>query len=235
MAYKQLTLEQAATLINCSPKHLREQATQGDAPCLRQGDKLLFDQEAIMNWWSLHILNRKTALQKEQLQPPLSPVLPSALCAPDRIDTALRGKSKAAILKSLTALAESTGLLYSVSEFHDSLRSREEQASTALPGGVALVHPQSRDEFLFEESFICLAKARNPVFFGEANGLPSDIFFLLACKDDIHLQVLAALSSLLITTGLIQNLRCAETPTEMLAALEAAESAASSARAGQRK
>ncbi|NLZ64603.1 MAG: PTS transporter subunit EIIA [Lentisphaerae bacterium] len=233
MAYKQLTLEQAAELLNCPQKHLREQAMQGDAPCIRQGDKLFFDQEEIMNWWSLHILEHNPALQKEQLQP-LCPVLPSALCTLDRIDIALPGKSKAAILKNLTALAESTGFLYNASEFHDSLRSREEQGSTALPGGVALVHPQSRDEFLFEESFICLAKSQNPIFFGEANGMTSDIFFLLACKDDIHLQVLATLSSLLITTDIIHDLRCAETPTEMLTALVTAESTASSAK-GQHK
>lgn len=232
MAYKQLTLEQAAELINCRPKHLREQAMQGDAPCTRQGDKLLFDQESIVNWWSTHILHRKSLLKKD-LQTPTCSVSPSALCSPERIDTALRGKSKAAILKSLTGLAERTSLLYNVSEFHESLRSREEQGSTALPGGVALVHPQSRDEFLFEESFICLGKAQTPVFFGEANGLTTDIFFLLACKDDIHLQVLSALSSILVTTNLINDLRSAETPAEMLTALVAAESAALSTRPGQ--
>jgi|LSQX01.3.fsa_nt_gb mannitol/fructose-specific phosphotransferase system IIA component (Ntr-type) len=230
MAYKQLTLEQAAKLIHCWPKYLREQAILGEAPCTQQGDKLLFEQESIVNWWSTHILNRKSELQKAVAPP--CPISPSALCSSERIDIALPGKSKAAVLKNLSNLAERTGLLYNVSEFHSSLRAREEQGSTALPGGVALVHPQSRDEFLFEESFICLAKTQTPIFFGETNGLTTDIFFLIACKDDIHLQVLANLSAILVVTEVINNLRQAETADEMLTALIAAESATRAAKAG---
>ncbi len=226
MAYKQLTLEQAAKQINCRPKYLLEQAIQGDAPCTRQGDKLFFEQEEIVNWWSLHIINADFDHEKIRLPENSAadcPVLPSSLCSLDSIDTAIKGKSKNAILKSLTALAERTGQLYNASEFHESLRAREEQGSTALPGGVALVHPQSRDEFLFEESFICLAKAQAPVFFGEQNGLTTDLFFVIACKDDIHLQVLGTLSSIMVCTNLLNDLRRAETAAEMLTALLTAE------------
>ena len=227
MAYQQLTLEQAAALLRCPERFLREQAIQGGLPHIRQGDNLLFNQEELLNWSSIHLLDSRKERKKNQI---LSEdghqrerILPGNYCSLEGIDPRLKGKSKASILMGLTELAEKTGLLYDSSDFYESLRLREEQASTALPGGVALVHPHSRDEYLFEDSFICMAKSQNPIFFGEENGCASDLFFVIACKDELHLPVLGCLGRLIAETTLLDDLRLAETAEEMLAALYKAE------------
>ena len=227
MAYCQLTLEQAAALLQCPERFLREQATQGDLPCIQQGESLLFNQEELLNWSSIHLLDNRKGKQKGQILSETAHlcerILPGNYCTLPGISAQLKGRSKAAILMSLTELAEKTGLLYDSSDFYESLRLREEQASTALPGGVALVHPNSRDEFLFEDSFICIARSQYPIFFGEEDGRTSDIFFVVACKDNLHLHVLGALGKLISETNLLEELRQAESAEEMLAALYKAE------------
>ncbi len=227
MAYRQLTLEQAAALLHCPERFLREQATQGGLPHVRQGDNLLFSQEELLNWSSIHLLGNRKGKKKDQIlskeNPQRERILPGNYCSLDGISPQLKGKSKASILMSLTELAEKTGFLYDSSDFYESLRLREEQASTAVPGGVALVHPHNRDEFLFENSFVCMAKSQYPIFFGEENGRASDLFFVIACKDELHLPVLGCLGRLIAETTLLDDLRLAETAEEMLAALHQAE------------
>ncbi|MFA6930224.1 MAG: PTS sugar transporter subunit IIA [Lentisphaeria bacterium] len=227
MAYRQLTLEQAAALLRCPKRFLREQAIQGDLPHLRQGENFLFNQDDLLNWSSVHLLGIRQDKTKEQIFSDSGGeqkmILPSQYCALEGISPRLKGKSKASILMSLTELAEKTGFLYDSSDFYESLRQREEQASTALPGGIALVHPNSRDEFLFEESFLCMAKSQYPIFFGEENGRASDLFFVIACKDELHLPILSCLGRLIFETSLLEDLRLAETADEMLAALQKAE------------
>jgi mannitol/fructose-specific phosphotransferase system IIA component (Ntr-type) len=227
MAYRQLTLEQAAALLHCPERFLREQATQGGLPHLWQGENLLFNQEELLNWSSIHLLENRKSKQKGQILSEEDPrherILPGDYCTLTGISAQLKGKSKASILMSLTELAEKTGLLYDSSDFYESLRRREEQASTALSGGVALVHPNSRDEFLFEDSFVCIAKSQYPIFFGEENGRTSDLFFVVACKDDLHIHVLGTLGRLIMETSLLEDLRQAENAKEMLSALYKAE------------
>jgi len=227
MAYRQLTLEQAAALLRCPERFLREQAIQGGLPHVRQGDNLLFSQEELLNWSSIHLLDNRKCRKKEQIlsegDQRCERILPGNFCSIEGISPQLKGKSKASILMSLTELAKKTGLLYDSSDFYESLRLREEQASTAMPGGVALVHPHNRDEFLFEDSFVCMAKSQYPIFFGEENGRASDLFFVIACKDELHLPVLGCLGRLIAETTLLEDLRLAETAEEMLAALHKAE------------
>ncbi|NMA42142.1 MAG: PTS transporter subunit EIIA [Oligosphaeraceae bacterium] len=226
MAFQELTLAQASKLLGCKPEFLRQQATQHGLPHRMQGDEMLFDQEELLNWSSVHLLEARQEHKQEKIlcdtaQPAC--LLPSCYCQLACVSTSLPGRSKSAILKHLTELAAQSGFLYDQSEFLESLRQREEQASTALPGGVAFVHPCSRDEFLFEESFICLAKSEQPIYFGEADGKTSDIFFVIACRDELHLPILGCLGRLVSEGDLLEQLREAESAEEMLQALKNAE------------
>jgi mannitol/fructose-specific phosphotransferase system IIA component (Ntr-type) len=69
-----------------------------------------------------------------------------------------------------------------------------------------------------------LARAVQPVFFGEADGLPTDIFFLIASTDsDLHIKMLARICRLCELTNFLTDLRAAESSEEMLDALRHAE------------
>jgi excisionase family DNA binding protein len=227
MPFKHLTLEEAAELLQCPIPFLRSQAVQGGLPHITQGDKILFNQEELLNWSSLHLMDANKDRKKRSVLSKAAEaeqrILPSHFCHLDWICLDLPGKTKAAVLANLTKLAEKTGYLFDSKEFNDSLCSREQQASTALPGGVALVHPASRDEYLFEESFVCIAKSTQSIFFGEENGGSTDLFFLIACKDEEHLPVLGCLGKMIMKTTLLEELRDAESPKEILTILQATE------------
>lgn len=224
MAYQVLTLERAAALLNCDENDLRHLAISGDIACQRQGDKLFFDQEWLCNWWSEKLLNGSAARMQRKLRGQRAdPFLSSSLCTPEWIAVGLPGKSKPAILRALAILAEKTGRLYSPDDFYEGLRRREALSSTALPGGVALVHPDSRDEYQFESSFVCVGISDQPVFFGEADGRTTDVFFVIACKDDLHLQVLGQLSELCSQPYFLEALRQSETGADALAVWNQAE------------
>lgn len=226
MAYQALTLERAAALLNCDENELRHLALTGEIPCQRQGDKMFLDQEWLCNWWSAKLLNGTAArLQRRPTRQPPAALLSSSLCSAEWITTSLPGKSKPAVLRALASLAEKSGRLYCPDDFYEGLRRREALASTALPGGVALVHPDSRDEYQFESSFICLGISGQPVFFGEADGKATDVFFVIACKDDLHLQVLARLSELCARPAFLADLRQSENGADALAVWRQAEAA----------
>ena len=87
--------------------------------------------------------------------------------------------------------------------------------------GAALVHPEGIDEYLCEGPFLAVAKAVVPVFFGEPNGVPTEFFFVIASPDPAeHLHILAEICRRIAEENLLEKLREAQSPEEMLTALE---------------
>lgn len=220
MPVKLLNLTDAAQFLSMDEKELRAMAMAGEVPSVMQGARLMFEREELDNWYTNRLLHHQPLkhLPRTSVQADLNL---ADFCRLETMETALGGRTKPAVLKALTALAERSGLLYDPVEFLENLRQREEIASTAMPEGVALVHPENRDEFLCEETFVCIAKAQTPVFFGEENGGTTDLFFVIAGPDsELHLRLLSRICTLIATTPLLTRLREATTPEEMLAAVQ---------------
>ncbi|MBR6470909.1 MAG: PTS sugar transporter subunit IIA [Victivallales bacterium] len=220
MAVTLLNLHAAAQFLQMDEKELRAMAMAGELPCVQQGLRLMFDREELDNWYTNRLLHH---LPLKQLARPAQQEVPrlADFCRLETMEAALQGRTKPAVLKALAALAERSGLLYDPAEFLENLRKREEIASTAMAEGVALVHPENRDEYLCEAPFICIAKAQTPVFFGEENGGVTDLFFVIAGPDsELHLRLLAQICQLISSTPLLETLRAATTPEEMLAAVQ---------------
>ncbi len=125
----------------------------------------------------------------------------------------------------MVAQAERTGLLTATAaELLAALKEREALCPTALPGGLALLHPRNHDPFMFSDSFLVLGRTARPIPFGALDGMGTDLFFLACCQDDrIHLHVLARLCMMCSQTGLLSSLRSAADHDEMLAVLLVAE------------
>jgi len=225
MAHKLLNLEEAARFLAISPKNTRAMCMNGELPCIWQGERPVFDQAELDLWLSQQMVlqkndtrsyARKTNADKD--------IVLSSFCSVETTALTLQGKTRASILKNLVTLAESSGLLYNPDDLYEQIRKREEEGATAMENGVALVHPAERDEFMFEDSFICIARAERPVFFGEVNGVPTDIFILIACVDsNTHVKILAKLCQLFLETDLLTQWRQAEDEEMVLAALKNAE------------
>ena len=217
MSIRLWNLEETAAFLNLEEKEVRTLVTAGELPCVQQGSRMLFDPEEVDAWSSHRLIRRIT------LPPPPAPAHTGKslldYCRPETMDPALPGRTKPAILKALTALAENAGLLYDPAEFLESLRKREDLSSTAMAEGIALVHPLTRDEYSCQEPFLAVARSQSPVFFGEPSGIPTDLFFLLCSPNpEEHLFILAQLCQLATQKEFLQTLREATTPQEMMAA-----------------
>ena len=121
-------------------------------------------------------------------------------------------------------MAGRTGLVVYPADLLKSLEERERLGSTALAGGVALLHPLHHEPYMFEDSFVLLARAVQPVPFGSPDGELTDLFFLICCQDErIHLHLLARLCTMCHRTDLLESLRQSPDATSMREALVASE------------
>jgi mannitol/fructose-specific phosphotransferase system IIA component (Ntr-type) len=224
MALKLLNLGEAARFLGMEEAELRRMAVCGDIPCLQQGSRLMFEYSELDNWFTARLLrHQKVSLGANPAGDSMAGTM-SRLCREETMCCGLPGKTKAAVLKALTDLAERSGLLYDPREFLEELRRREEISSTAMAEGVALVHPERRDEYICEAPFIAVARTQQPVFFGEAYVIPTDIFFVISAPDNLeHLHILAHVCQIIGNTKLLDELRSAATPDEMMDAIRDAD------------
>ena len=133
-------------------------------------------------------------------------------------------KDKAELLRGVTTLAGATGLLSDQDYLLESLVDRESLCSTAMPGGVALLHPRRPIPSIIERQFLCFLRSETPVDFGAEDGEGTSLFFLLCAPDDrSHLHGLARLARIL-HGGTLETLRTATSADDVIAALADAES-----------
>ncbi len=221
MPVKLLSLEEAASFLKMEPKEVRALVTSGELPCINQGTRMVFEYSVVDNWYTDHLVKHLPMKQVRMPQSGDTEMRLADYCSVEIMEPNLEGKTKPAILRSLTKLAENSGFLYNPDEFLENLRQREEVGSTAMAEGIALCHPQTRDEYTCEQPFIAVGKTPKPVFFGEANGVPTDLFFVVCSADSAeHIQMLSKLCTAIADGKLLEALRAAETPEEMMAAMQ---------------
>ena len=109
-------------------------------------------------------------------------------------------------------LAGSTGLVADPQDLLRSIDERERLCSTALAGGIALLHPRNHEPYMFDDSFVVLGDERSSRFhFGSPDGAMTDLFFLICCQDDrIHLHALTRLCMMCHYSSVLLELRDAE-------------------------
>jgi mannitol/fructose-specific phosphotransferase system IIA component (Ntr-type) len=218
--------------LHSSPADLERLVKDGEIPCEHHGTRVTFRRKDIDAWASQRILGlpgqalrayHATSSARIKAIPLEGPMMPQLITV-DRIDHELHSRTRGSVMRDLVALAESTDLVADPRELLDTLEERERLCSTALPGGIALLHPRHHAPYMFSESFIVLGRPLQPVHFGAPDGHSTDLFFLLCCQDDrIHLHALARLCMMFQHTGLILALRSAETAADMLTAILLAE------------
>ena len=232
MPYRVMTIGQVAEYLHVTAASIEELVHHREIPFERQGNRVLFRKLEVDGWASQRILgfsgkrlqnyhqNSSAGMQKNSpAAASLTDLLPVKFIQPE-----LCAKTRAAVIRDLAALAGHTGLVTDAAGLAVGLREREDLFSTAMPGGFALVHPRQHDQYMFERSFVMLARTPRPVPFGAQDGGETGIFFLICCQDDrLHLHVLARLSMMCAQTELLAYLRAASTAAEMAEAIADAE------------
>jgi len=232
MPQRRMSPSEVAEYLHLTGEDLERLIKEGEIPHERQGTRMVFTRREVDAWASRRILgasekrlenyHRKTTARLERLTTGGEMLV--ELLRPGAITPALDARTRPSVLKEMVALGERTGLVNYPRELLEMLRQREELCSTALPGGFALLHPRHHDPYMFSDSFIALGRTRVPVHFGAPDGAPTDLFFLVCCRDDrIHLHILARLCLICTRTKLVCRLREAADAEAMRAAILQAE------------
>jgi PTS system nitrogen regulatory IIA component len=226
-----LDLKHAAARLHMDELELKHFAQREEVFAQKRGDEFFFDARMLDEWAQRrmieispkeltsahsHAMNERSRSSGE--------VHVSDLLAEEAIAPFLTAKNRAGVLRDMTELADSTGLVYDKDALFKGLTEREEAASTAVGGGAAFLHVKFHDEYLVSESFLSLGRTIRPVFFGAPDDEGTDIFFLINCTDrKLHLHILARLCLLAHGTTLLADLRAAPDAATMRSVLKSAE------------
>lgn len=232
MPHRAFTLDQLADYLHMPLAAAERLVRETDIPHALRGGRLVFQRGEIDAWASQRILGmpgkRLDAYHEQSMRGtreifPDNALLPQLL-APGAIDLRLTSKTKASVLRDMVKLGERTGHVLDPRELLASMEAREALGSTALPGGLALLHARHHAEYRFDTSFLALGRTVQAVPFGAPDGQSTQLFFLIGCEDErIHLHTLARLCLLAMKTKAIDRLFEVETADEAYQALVDAE------------
>ncbi len=234
MPHRIFNVEEVGRYLHLGRADVERLIKSQDIPFEKHGDRLVFRKVEVDAWASQRILglegrrlaeyHQKTStatrrfLAREAMMP--------EMIEPEFIEPAVTAKTKASVLRQMTALAEKTGRLWDAPGLLAGLEAREALCSTGLPGGLALLHSRFPDAYMFESPFIALGRTVQQIPFGAPDGGPTDLFFLLGCPDDrLHLHTLARLCVLAQKTSLLAQLREAPDAAAMHRSILEAEQA----------
>jgi excisionase family DNA binding protein len=200
MPFREMSLNEVADYLHLQPQDVETLVKRGEIPHEKRGGRPIFRRQDVDAWASQRILGlearplreyhaRTTAATRKLV--PGEELMP-LLVKPQYVIPSLKGKTRASILRELARLADATGLVSDAQELLQSLEEREALCPTGLPGGLAVPHPRYHVPYLFEDSFLLVARSVQDIPFGAPDGEPTRLFFLLACQDErLHLHTLA--------------------------------------------
>lgn len=140
----------------------------------------------------------------------------SDLLSPEKIHCDVHSSSKKRLLELISEELARHSEHFGQREIFESLCARERLGSTGLGKGVAIPHGRVKGTEHVEVSFIRLKK---PLPFDSVDGEPVDLLFALAvpesCGED-HLKLLAQVAELFSDADLLEELRAAENPGQLL-------------------
>jgi len=216
LPYRTFNLAEVCNYLHMARPDVELLVRRQEIPCEQKGDRVVFRKKDIDAWASQRILrlpekrltsyHKVTSAKAHDLSKQHAII--TELVKTDYIQPALASRTKPSLLHDMVALADKTGLVLISSDLLSSLQERERMCSTALPGGIALLHPRHHEPYMFEDSFIVLGRTLHPLPFGAPDGKTTDIYFLICCQDDrIHLHVLARICMMCMHTQFLQQCR----------------------------
>ena len=243
MQHESFTIRELAAYLQRDTRMVEKLVAQGELPGRKVAGEWRFARAEITRWLETNItdysdedLSRMELLRASASLLDDGPKdsdeagfgeprsLLSSLLPPACVTLDLQARTRASVLRELTALAEQSWQVWDPVALLEGVREREERASTAQPGGIAIPHPSRRLKAELGESVLAFARLSSPTQFGAPDNLPTDLFFLVACRDDsTHLQVLTPLARLVRLDGFLQTIRTVEKPHDFCRFLQEAE------------
>ena len=145
------------------------------------------------------------------------------ILAPESMIMALKATNKEDAVKEMADLEVKTGIVNDEDEFIKSIWARENESTTGIGDGIAMPHARNKT---INKARVLFAKSENGIDYNSLDGQPVHLFFMITAPDgadNTHLEALAKLSGLLIDPDLVNALKKAQTPEEVIQLFEDAE------------
>ena len=142
------------------------------------------------------------------------------LLAKESIDLQAKVGSKAEALEHLVTLMAKSGKLADEAEYKRCVLAREEEGSTGIGEGIAIPHAKTNAVKAPGLAAMIVAEG---VDFASLDDQPAKLFFLIAApdtEDNVHLDVLSRLSTLLMDEEFTTALYAAKSPKEFLSIID---------------
>jgi PTS system nitrogen regulatory IIA component len=232
MPHRTFNVDEVARYLHVTVDEVQRYVRERSIPHEERGGRLVFKRCELDAWASRRILGaseKRLKTYHRQSSASVQTFSKQHAIMPDllRVEglaAALASRTKASVIRDMVKLAERTELVNDAADLLKSLEERERLCTTALPGGVALLHPHTHDAYRFSDSFIVFGRAVQPLPFGSPDGSTTDLYFLVCCQNDrLHLHVLARICMMCHHTDLLMKLREAHDAAALFKALLAAE------------
>ena len=142
------------------------------------------------------------------------------LLAKESIDLQAKVGSKAEALEHLVTLMAKSGKLADEAEYKRCVLAREEEGSTGIGEGIAIPHAKTN---AVKAPGLAAMIVSEGVDFASLDDQPAKLFFMIAApdtKDNVHLDVLSRLSTLLMDEEFTTALYAAKSPKEFLSIID---------------
>jgi PTS system nitrogen regulatory IIA component len=227
-----MDLDQLASYLQRDARELSKMANRGHLPGQKVGGQWRFASAEINHWLETQLPGYSeeelSAVEKgTQRGRHEAGLLVSQFLSEATIATPLAAGTRDSVLRELVKLAENSWQVYDPDVLLKAIKQREAMRSTAIAGGIAIPHPRRPlPDTAQGEAFMAFARTPRGIPFDAPDRDLTDLFFLVACRDQLtHLRTLARLSRLLLRPGLTDDLRMADSPGEAMRIIEAAERA----------
>ena len=137
----------------------------------------------------------------------------------------LQATTKEGVIDEMIAGLSTNGIINDAAVYKEGIMKRESQTSTGLGDGIAMPHAKNKAVI---KPAVVFAKSAAGVDYASLDGQPAHLFFMIAAPEganNVHLEVLASLSRLLINPDFTSSLKKAQTPEEVQGLFAAAEAA----------
>ena len=145
------------------------------------------------------------------------------LLSPDLMIKDLKATTQEEAIKEMANLEVKQGVVNNEEEFIKSIWAREKESTTGIGEGIAM--PHARNKYI-NRAAVLFSKSPKGIDYKALDGQPVHLFFMItapAGADNTHLQALAKLSSLLINPDVVNALKAATTPEEVIDIFKKAE------------
>lgn len=223
MPRSMMNVKQVAESLHVSAREVVRMAEQRVLPGVRVRGNWKFRAGDVWNWVEENLQALPQHRRRDRHPETPGHMLVTAAMKEHGVAVGLLAKTKASVLRELAELAAAVDPYVEAGVLVEDLAERERQRSTALQDGVAIPHPPR--PVYSEGPIVVAARTCQGIVFGEPRGGLTDLFFLVCCPEQAdHLLYLGRLCRLLIDKDLQALLRSAQSPSEFLDALQAAES-----------